>query len=134
VPTTAPRPTPTTTPAAGNTVNDALNALNRDRTAQGLPALRVRSDLQAKAQAWAEKMARENGLSHSNLGDGLASCWTGLGENIASALSVAQAEQALMNDPPHRANILGRWDWVGIGVATKGGGVIVVQDFMSGCK
>jgi uncharacterized protein YkwD len=96
--------------------------------------LGVRSDLQAKAQAWADRMARENGLSHSTLSDGLQPCWTGLGENIASAPSVAQAEQILMNDPPHRANILARWDWVGVGVARKGSGVIVVQDFMSGCR
>lgn len=100
---------------------------------QGLPALRLRSDLQAKAQSWAEKLARENALYHSTLRDGLASCWTGLGENIANGPSVTQAEQLLMSDPPHRASILGRWDWLGVGVARTGQGVIVVQAFMSGC-
>lgn len=117
----------------GNTASDALNALNRDRAAQGLPALRVRADLQAKAQAWAEKLARENALYHSTLSDGLTPCWTRLGENIAPGPSVAEAEQALLRDPPHRANIMGRWDWVGVGVARTARGVIVVQVFMAGC-
>jgi uncharacterized protein YkwD len=87
----------------------------------------------AKAQAWADKMARDGTLSHSNLSDGVASCATALGENIAAHSSVAGAEQLLMSDPPHRANVLGRWDWVGVGVARSGNGVILVQDFMSGC-
>ena len=134
---TTPRPTDTTAaapaPPAGNTAGDALDALNRDRASRGLPALRVRSDLQAKAQAWAERLARENALSHSTLSDGLAPCWTRLGENIAPGSSVTQAEQRLMSDQDHQDNILGRWDWVGVGVARGGGGVIVVQVFMSGC-
>ncbi len=131
--TTRPVTTTLVVPAAGNTVSDALNALNGDRLSQGLPALRVRSDLQGKAQSWAEKLARENAYYHSNLRDGLAPCWTGLAENIGTGASVADAEQTLMGDPPHRANILGRWNWVGVGVARTGRGVIVVQVYMSGC-
>lgn len=145
-PTTTGEPTSTdrTTPVATTTTtaperpgaitgNSVLDALNRDRTGQGLAALRVRSDLQAKAQAWAERLAREGPLYHSTLGDGLETCWTGLGENLAEASSVALAEQLLMADPPHRANILGSWDWVGVGVAPSAGGVVVVQVFMAGC-
>ncbi len=93
----------------------------------------TRPDLQAKAQAWADKLAREGALYHSKLGDGLTPCWTGLGENIADHRSMAGAEQLMMSDPPHRDNILGRWDWVGVGVARTAQGVVVVQDFMAGC-
>jgi len=99
----------------------------------GLPALRVRPDLQAKAQGWADRMARENALYHSRLSDGLATCWTGLGENLARSDSVAGAEQGLMRSSLHLSNILGRWDWVGVGVARTGSGFVVVQVFMSGC-
>jgi uncharacterized protein YkwD len=138
--TTAPRPTttvrPTTTrpPAAGNTAADALSLLNRDRTSHGLPALPVRADAQAKAQAWAEKLAADGRLSHSNLSQGLSGCYSGVGENVAMAPSVAYAEQILMDDPPHRANILAtKWTAAGVGVARTNGGYIVVQVFVTGC-
>ena len=134
-PTTTVRPATTQPPAAGNTAADALNLLNRDRTSRGLPALPVRADAQAKAQAWAEKLAADGRLSHSNLGQGLTGCYSGVGENVAMASSVSQAEQLLMDDPPHRANILAtKWTAAGVGVArTSGGGYMVVQVFVTGC-
>lgn len=137
-PTTTVRPAttqpPAPAPAAGNTAADALALLNRDRTSRGLPALPVRPDAQAKAQAWAEKLAGDGRLSHSNLSQGLTQCYSGVGENVAMAPSVAHAEQILMDDPPHRANILApRWTAVGVGVAPSGGGYMVVQVFVTGC-
>lgn len=135
-PATTVRPTTTRppAPAAGNTAADALNLLNRDRTSRGLPALPVRADAQAKAQEWAEKLARDGRLSHSNLGQGLTQCYTGVGENVAMAPSIVHAEQLLMDDPPHRANILApRWTAVGVGVARTNGGYMVVQVFVTGC-
>ncbi len=132
--TTAVRPTTSQPPAAGNTAADALNLLNRDRTSRGLPSLPVRADAQAKAQAWAEKLAADGRLSHSNLSQGLTQCYTAIGENVAMAPSVAHAEQILMDDPPHRANILAaKWTAAGVGVARTNGGYMVVQVFVTGC-
>jgi uncharacterized protein YkwD len=133
--TTSVRPTTTRpAPAAGNAATDALALLNRDRTSRGLPALPVRADAQAKAQAWAEKVARDGALSHSIMSEGLTQCWTAVGENVAKAPSVAHAEQILMDDPPHRANILAsRWTAVGVGVARSAGGYVVVHVFVTGC-
>lgn len=133
--TTTVRPTTTRpAPPAGDTATDALALLNRDRTSQGLPALPVRPDAQAKAQAWAEKVAGDAALSHSNMSQGLTQCWTAVGENVARAPSVAHAEQILMDDPPHRANILARrWTAVGVGVAPTAGGYVVVHVFVAGC-
>lgn len=133
-PTTTVMPTTTQPPAAGNTAADALSFLNRDRTSRGLLALPVRADAQAKAQAWAEKLATDGRLSHSNLSQGLTQCYSGIGENVAMASSVTHAEQILMDDPPHRANILGtKWTAAGVGVARTNGGYIVVQVFVTGC-
>ncbi len=113
---------------------DAFSLLNRDRTSYGLPPLRSHGQLQSKAQAWAARLARENRLYHSNLTDGVPSCWTGLGENVGYGSSVAQVEAAYMNSPAHRANILNsRFNWVGVGVAWNNGRVYVVQEFMDGC-
>lgn len=128
---------PTTTrpaPAPGHTAADALALLNSDRTSHGLPALPLRADAQAKAQAWAEKVAQDGALSHSTMSQGLTQCWTAVGENVARAPSVAHAEKILMDDPPHRANILAsRWTAAGLGVARTAGGYVVVHVFVTGC-
>lgn len=133
-PTTTVRPTTTQPPAAGNTAADVLSLLNRDRTSHGVPALPTRADAQAKAQAWAEKLAADGRLSHSNLSQGITQCYSGIGENVAMAPSASFAEQILMDDPPHRANILAtKWTAVGVGVARTNGGYMVVQVFVTGC-
>ncbi|MFN8018968.1 MAG: hypothetical protein U0P45_12715, partial [Acidimicrobiales bacterium] len=49
--------------------------LNADRRANSLRALPTQVDAQRKAQAWAEKLARENTLYHSNLPDGIHVKW-----------------------------------------------------------
>ena len=53
-------------------VRDAMNA---DRQANGLPALAVQADAQAKAQAWAERIAADGRLAHSNLSEGIGVRW-----------------------------------------------------------
>src|SRR5690606_15455872 len=58
-----------------------LNELNADRRANRLSTLGTHSQAQAKAQAWAEKLASEGKLYHSNLGDGMSG-WCNLGENV----------------------------------------------------
>ena len=97
--------------SAGNLVND-------ERARAGVPALRVDGDAQAKAQAWAGKMAAERRLSHSNMAAGIGGTWTRLGENVATGSSVAEMHQALMSSPHHRARILDAgYTHAGIGIA-----------------
>ncbi len=108
--------------------------MNSDRTAKGLRALPVHQQLNAKAQAWAEKLARDGKLSHSNLSDGVPSCWRSLGENVGYGASAAAVQDAYMKSDGHRANILnGKWSYVGVGYATAGNRVYTVQVFMQGC-
>jgi len=108
--------------------------LNADRTAYRLRALPTHGQLNAKAQAWAEKLARDGRLSHSTLSAGVPSCWRGLGENVGYGASVASVQDAYMNSSGHRANILdSRWNYVGVGYAQAGNRVYTVQVFMQGC-
>ncbi len=109
------------------------NAINADRRAAGLSVLFDITDLQAKAQAWAEQIAADGYLHHSSLWDGITTRACSLGENIAVSSSVANNEAQLMADPPHRANILGSWNAVGVGIAYRDGFVVTVQDFMHTC-
>jgi len=108
--------------------------MNADRVANGLSALPVNYQAQAKAQAWAERLAREQKLYHSNLPDGITQSWCSLGENVGYGPSVAAIQDAYMNSPGHRANILAsKWNGVGVGYATNGRTVYTVQVFIKAC-
>ncbi|CAN5680352.1 hypothetical protein BH10ACT1_BH10ACT1_34800 [soil metagenome] len=111
-----------------------LDALNKDRTANRVVTLGIQSDAQAKAQAWAEKLARENKLYHSTLSSGIRAKWCNIGENVGYASSVTAAEAAFMRSTTHRANIVNKvWNGVGIGVAKNGSRTFVVQVFIKTC-
>lgn len=109
-------------------------AMNNDRGAYGLGALSVQMDAQNKAQAWAQKLASENTLYHSNLPDGINVRWCSLGENVGYGPSISAIETAYMNSPEHKANILNTtWNGVGTGVAYNGPRVFTVQEFIQAC-
>lgn len=109
-------------------------AMNADRQANRLRALPLNYEAQTKAQAWAERLARENRLYHSRLPDGIHSRWCSLGENIGYGPSIASIEKAYMNSPGHRRNILAtKWNGVGTGYATNGSRVYTVQVFIRTC-
>lgn len=113
---------------------ETLDRLNSDRRIYGLRTLPDQGAAQAKAQAWAEKLARENTLYHSNLSDGIRTRWCALGENVGYGSSVAAIETAYMNSPAHRDNILNsRYNGAGVGVARNGDRVFTVQEFITTC-
>ncbi|HEU5151589.1 MAG TPA: CAP domain-containing protein [Iamia sp.] len=110
------------------------NEMNADRRAQGLRSLPTHPMLNAKAQAWAEKLARDGKLSHSSLSAGVPSCWRSLGENVGYGGSAASVQDAYMRSTDHRDNILDRrWGYVGVGFAKAGNRTYTVQVFMQGC-
>jgi len=113
----------------------AKNALNRDRKAHQLSILVSRADAQAKAQAWANQLARDGYLHHSKLTDGIQGHWCSLAENVGmSTTGIADVEARFMASPVHRKNILtARFNSVGIGYATGGGAVWIVQVFVKTC-
>ncbi|MDR3559905.1 MAG: CAP domain-containing protein [Negativicutes bacterium] len=120
----------------------AFNLLNADRTANGLAPLRINSALTRLAGSYAQDMINRNFFSHTNpqgqspfdrmrqagIPYGYA------GENLAINASVPQAEQAFMNSPGHRANILNaHYTQVGLGVRhSSNGSAYVVQEFTDG--
>ena len=111
-----------------------VDLVNRDRGANGRAALAVDDELVAKAQAWAEKMARDGRLSHSNLRDGVTSCWRSLSENVAVSSSVDGLHRAWMASSGHRANILAPSSThIGVGVVRQGDRYWGVQVFRQAC-
>lgn len=117
-----------------STQSQVLSELNADRSANKLRTLAIQADAQNKAQAWAEKLARENKLYHSTLSDGIKVKWCSLGENVGYGPNVPAIEDAYMNSAGHRANILStKWNGVGVGYATNGSRVYTVQVFIKTC-
>nr|WP_245867806.1 CAP domain-containing protein [Sporomusa silvacetica] len=122
------------------TEQQAVNLLNADRRANGLPDLQVDSRLTTLARNYAQDMLNRNYFSHySPEGQSpfdrikLAGItYSAAGENIGINQTVQQAEVAFMNSSGHRANILNSsYTKVGIGVTfDKSGNVYVVQDFI----
>jgi uncharacterized protein YkwD len=115
--------------------NAVASALNADRTANHLHALAASDMLDLKAQAWAERLARDGYLHHSDLTSGVSGCWRRLGENVGYGSSVANIETTYMNSAPHRANILQpAFNIVGVGYArSTDGRTWTVQVFEQTC-
>lgn len=112
----------------------AVNALNASRATAGAPKLNTHQQAQAKAQAWANKLARDNRLSHSKLTDGISGCWRNLGENVGYGGSIQAVQNQFMASSGHRNNVVSRtWNGVGVGVAKNGNRVFVVQVFIKAC-
>ncbi|CAN5523239.1 hypothetical protein BH20ACT2_BH20ACT2_21350 [soil metagenome] len=112
----------------------AFDLVNISRAQNGLAAATQHGELQTKAQAWAERLAREGRLYHSNLTTGAPACWRALGENVGYGGSIDTVHAAYLASPSHRGNILEpRFNFVGTGVANRGNVVYTVQVFMQGC-
>jgi uncharacterized protein YkwD len=113
---------------------EAFAALNNDRAAHGLAPMFPHGELLAKAQAWADKLASDGRLSHSNLSSGVPGCWRSLGENVGYGSSVGSVQDAFMNSQGHKDNVLNSaYGFAGTGVSRNGDRVYVVQVFMQGC-
>ena len=112
-----------------------MQLMNADRSANRMAQLPDQFDAQNKAQAWAENLARQNTLYHSNLADGFGNVrWCSIGENVGYGPSISAIEVAYMNSPGHKANILaGKWNGAGVGVAWNGSRVFTVQEFVQTC-
>jgi uncharacterized protein YkwD len=112
--------------------------LNRERSAQGLPALQWDAALASAAREHASRMAQRNVLSHQLPGEPqiqdratqAGARFTTIAENIAVAPNSATIHSAWMQSPHHRENILDpELNGVGIGVVKGRDGLFAVQDF-----
>jgi hypothetical protein len=115
-----------------------FEALNRERSAQGLAALRWDASLFKAARLHALRMADLNMLEHqlpseSNLEGRLAEAgahFSVIAENIAIGPNPQTIHNGWMDSPGHRKNILDpRLTFVGIAAVHGPGGLFAVQDF-----
>ena len=130
VPTVEPTPKATTQPTDDNvtgvsSIEQKMVAMvNEDRAAAGLPALKIDTGLTKYARLHSQDMSANNFFSHTSPSNGSFSerlrnsnlGFMGAGENIALYGSVEKAQAGLMASDGHRANILGNYTHVGIGI------------------
>lgn len=102
-----------------------LERLNASRTEAGLPALVAHAGLSEVARDWTRVMRTQERLYHNpDLADLFSPRWTGLAENVAYRTDASatphelagQLHENLMASEGHRANIMGDWHHVGVGV------------------
>jgi uncharacterized protein YkwD len=116
------------TAAAEQVLSDLVN---RARAAAGLAALSVDPVLADLARAQAQRMRdARRGFHNERLHLEIPRPWGAYAENVAWGSSLAEVEQLLLGSTPHRANILGSYERVGVGVAGAPDMVYVSQVFV----
>jgi uncharacterized protein YkwD len=123
----------TVAPAAGaevGTEDHFVAQLNAERSARGLPTLRVTQDLTDVARAQSDRMAAADSIFHNpNLANDVAG-WLRVSENVGYGPDAVALHVALMNSAGHRANILDTVvTQVGIGTTWDGSRLYVTQVF-----
>lgn len=119
---------------------EVFNLINKQRTANGLPALKVDVEVQRVAKIKAQDMVNRSYFSHNSPTYGspfemlqsFKVSYKTAGENIAGNSSNSGAVNVWMNSAGHKANILnGSFNYTGIGVVNSlQYGKIYVQMFI----
>lgn len=79
--------------------------------------------LDSYARNWAQRLAQNGGLSHSNI-SALIPPWNAAGENVGVGGSVSAIFDALVASPGHAANMQGDFTHMGIGVYRDSSGAL----------
>lgn len=129
---------PAATPASAHVGTDArltealmAISINTVRAQRGLAPLQVDTALADAARAWSADMAARRTLSHSRTLASTPGSWTAIAENVGYGPHPPTIMDYFLSSPSHRANILGNYTHMGIGVVVdRGGTVWVTQRFM----
>jgi uncharacterized protein YkwD len=123
-----PKPAPIPpAPARPTPESLVVAAINSARSAEGLAALIPDHALGRVSSRFAASMASASVLDHGDFADRIASVYpnTAAGEDIAEGQpDAASVVAAWMGDPPHRANLLGDFNRIGVGMAPDDSGAI----------
>jgi hypothetical protein len=110
--------------------------LNSQRASTGMGGLTVDAGLSNVARNWSSAMASKSSLTHNpNMKSQIAAVvpdWTRMGENIAYGSDPQRMSDMLWNSAGHKANIVGDYNRVGVGVVVSGNTIWVTFDFAKG--
>ena len=110
-----------------------LAKINAERSSRGLNKLSVDGGLVSHARKHTQDMIDAGAIFHSSEAELKAaggSGWSSIGENVGRGGSVSSLHAAFMDSPGHRANILGDYNYAGVGTGTSNGVLYVTVVFM----
>lgn len=111
-------------PAQAGHAGTMLSKINSARASAGLAPLETYWDLTDNARAQTDRMIAEGRIFHSSNLGGVTSVWEGLGENVGVHGTVADLHASFMASSGHRNNILGNFNYVGIGAKEDENGLV----------
>lgn len=123
-----------------NLIDDVLSQTNKFRRSKGLPALVINEDLNAIAQKHSINMARKRvGFGHGGFSQRESQARKRIkplysfAENVAYGPTTGkQVVTMWKNSPGHRRNMLGRYKYIGIGIAKDRQGRIFYTQVFAG--
>ena len=118
----------TTATATSSPERRLFSMVNRARDANGRGHLGLSNSLSRRAHRHSRQMADSGSLFHSCLDCGKRRS-PSMAENVGVGGSLGAVHRALMNSSGHRANILGGFNRVGVGVVRRGDRVWVTELF-----
>lgn len=107
-------------------------SINGARAQAGLPPLQFDGAMSDSARAWSAQMASTRTLAHTrSLASTVSGPWSAIAENVGYGLDPRTIQDFFMTSSVHRANILGNYARMGIGVVVDSSGVVwVTQRFV----
>ena len=115
------------------TEGEFISLINSTRAANGLDPLTVDGALKTHAINHTQDMIDAGDLYHSTSSELRAaggSGWSKVGENVGRGGTATSLHSAFMNSPTHAANVLGTYNYVGIGTGSSDGRLYVTVVFM----
>ena len=106
-------------PAAAGPEGTLFSRINSSRSANGLAPLESYWDLTDDARAHSARMMDRGSIYHNPSLGSVTGGWQALGENVGMGIDLNAMHDAFMSSPGHRANILGNYNYVGVGVKTS---------------
>jgi len=119
--------------ADADTEGEFLAKINAARSENGLGLLQIDDGLESHARSHTLGMIDASELYHSTSAELRAAGgqdWDKIGENVGRGQSPNSLHNAFMNSPGHRDNILGDYNYVGIGTGSRDGYLYVTVVFM----
>lgn len=119
--------------ADSGTESEFISKINSSRASAGLAPLAANGNLTSYARQHTADMMDAGEIYHSSsaeLGAAGGSGWDKMGENVGKGQSPTSLHQAFMDSPGHKANILGDYNYVGVGTGSKDGYLYVTVIFM----
>jgi uncharacterized protein YkwD len=105
-----------------------MRRINRIRRQHGLRKLRWDRHLGVAGRKHAYKLAKAGTIWHDDIGAKVTH-WRSLGQNTGKGPGCRKLTRAFMHSSGHRANYLGHWRHVGVGVVKRNGAMYVQQVF-----